>query len=100
MVLNDYTISDVTKLGNASITKIFNFRSNQVTTVLIDEIRDEKWVSVGVSIAAAVSTQMETQNFRDVESQEEIELARSRLLEAGGKPPVARQIPAIRSTNG
>jgi hypothetical protein len=82
--VNDYTLCASTELGhNAAwahkITRLFNFRAAQVTTVY------REWISN--SNGSTVTSQMVMQNFGDVESQDEIRAMREKLVELGGNPP-------------
>lgn len=82
--INDYTLCASTELGhNAAwshkLTRVFNFKAAQVTTVY------REWISN--SNGSTVTSQMSLQNFSDVESQEEIRDMREKLIELGGNPP-------------
>jgi hypothetical protein len=82
--LNDYTLRVTDDLGHNSnwgqgLTRLFNFKAGQVTTVF------REWIST--SNGAALTSQMQVQNFSDVESQDEIREMRGKLIELGGNPP-------------
>lgn len=81
---NDYTLNVTTEYwsgyssSSRSLTRLFNFKSQQVTTL------SREWISV--SNGATSSQQMNIQNFGDVQSQEEIKFMREKLIELGGHP--------------
>ena len=86
--INDYTLSVKTELGNNAnwshgITRLFNFKAAQVTTIF------REWISG--SSGPSVTSQMHVQNFGDVESQDEIRDMRARLIDQGGNPPPFEQ---------
>lgn len=61
------------------ITREFNFKARQVTTVYHDRMRTSNGVSV--------TSQMAVQNFRDIEGTDEIREMHAKLTQLGGKPP-------------
>lgn len=61
------------------ITREFNFKARQVTTVYHDQLRTSNGV--------AVTSQMAVQNFCDIEGTDEIRDMHAKLVELGGKPP-------------
>jgi len=86
--LNDQTISETSSIGvHAKLTKIFNFESRQVTTILVDELQISQYRDgSGKSNAAAVSTQMNIQNFKDIEGTGEFQRMHEELKNLGGNP--------------
>lgn len=73
------------------LTRIFNFRSAQVTTIF----QQNSYVIGKASESgggAANSTEMTVQNFDDVQSQLEIELMHAKLKKMGGKPPALEDL--------
>lgn len=92
---NDYTLSTTTVLKNdgiwkSSLTKIFNFKSAQVTTLYRESIdRNSKYEGGGsyTGPAAALTSQIVIENLRDLPSFEEVKLMHAKLIEMGGTPP-------------
>ena len=98
---NDYTLSvihsdkeilpgnysNAQQVRKFSLTRIFNFLSQQVTTLTHDSIASPMYNSTGGDASAAISTQTIIQNFSDIDSKEEIKLMREKLVELGGHPP-------------
>ena len=87
--LNDYTLGTTVTLGSTSswargITRLFNFKAQQVTTVSFE------WMSNSNGNAVANTTSV--QNFADVESKDEIRAMHAKLLELNGKPPAIEDI--------
>lgn len=80
--LNDYTLSVTTDFDRQSsadpeLRRIFNFKARQVTTIY------SQWYHAGVS------NTMDIKNFSQLDSLEEVELMRRKLIDLGGRPPVA-----------
>lgn len=85
---NGYTLrvhtEDFTNAHHSrSITQLFNFKAAQVTTLA------REWISVS---GVTSSTQMNIQNFSDIESKEEIREMHAKLVELGGTPPALDDI--------
>lgn len=84
-VINPQTLSVKTTLDSTqnvyqrNLTKIFNFESQQVTTIF------DTWL-ISNGAGAALTSQMTVQNFSDVQSQEEIKRMWDKLVELKGKP--------------
>jgi hypothetical protein len=79
--LNDYTLSvtnDFERQAQADreLRRIFNFKARQVTTIF------SQW------FGHAVSNTMDVKNFSQLDSLEEVELMRRKLIDLGGRPPV------------
>lgn len=68
------------------LRRVFNFRSQQVTTMT--------FFPRGGDAGAAMSSMIE--NFRDIEGQDDIQAAREELVKLGGNPPEYK--PAARKT--
>ena len=103
--LNDYTLEvridmspkthrpESYELGEtAKLRRIFNFRAAQVTTIMQQSayIASDYSSEGGAGVTAA--SQMNIQNFDDIQSQFEIELMHKKLCELGGKPPSMEQL--------
>lgn len=78
--LNDYTLSVVTDFvrqaeADPELRRIFNFKAQQVTTIY------SMWYG------KAVTSNMETQKFSDLDSLEEVSDMREKLIRLGGHPP-------------
>jgi hypothetical protein len=74
-------------LQEKNMAETFNFKSTQVTTVYREWMYDPKsYNGAGYTGYAALTSQMHIQNFRDVESGDEIEMMRKKLIELGGNP--------------
>lgn len=95
---NDYTISATQELSSGgSLTRQFNFASEQVTTIYERkaEMKDRfgsEYSSDGgkaIAVSVALSSQMTVQKFSDLDSQAEVEIMREKLLADGGKIPEA-----------
>lgn len=80
-VENEYFSSSI---HSRSVMRIFNFKSAQVTTVYREWIAD--------SAGNAVTSQMNVQNFSDIESPAEIRDMHAKLVELGGRPPALDDI--------
>jgi hypothetical protein len=78
--LNDYTLSVATAFSIHSsadplLRRIFNFNARQVTEIY------SMWYGEGTS------SSMQSRNFSDFDSQDEIALMHKKLREMGGHPP-------------
>lgn len=78
--LNDYTLSVVTDFvrqdqADPELRRIFNFKARQITTIY------SMWYS------HAVTSNMETQKFSELDSLDEVAEMREKLIKLGGKPP-------------
>jgi hypothetical protein len=83
--LNDYTLSvtlDFERQDRADpeLRRIFNFRARQVTSIY------SMWYG------ASVTSSMHVQNFSELDSLEEVELMRKKLLDMHGNPPSAGEL--------
>lgn len=81
---NDYTLNVETESFNnanhsRTLTRIFNFKAAQVTTL------SREWMSFSAGVTATHA--MNIQNFSDIESKEEIREMREKLIELEGQPP-------------
>ena len=86
--INDYTLQADTKLGGHSnhyygLTRLFNFKAQQVTTIY------REWISYS---EATVTAQMSTQGFGDIPGKDELRDMHDRLVALGGKPPSLEKI--------
>lgn len=87
-VFNDYTLEVGTSFGSGSnhsfhLTRLFNFKAQQVTSIYRD------WIT---SNGAAVSTQVLTQNFDEIQGKAELRDMHGKLEEIGGHPPALEEI--------
>jgi hypothetical protein len=78
--LNDYTLSVVNDFrrmeqADPELRRIFNFKARQVTTIYT------MWY------CAALTSNMETQKFNDLDSLDEVIEMREKLIRLGGNPP-------------
>lgn len=78
--LNDYTLSVVTDFtrqasADPELRRIFNFKARQVTSIY------SMWYG------HAVTSNMETQRFSDLDSLDEVAGMREKLIKLGGNPP-------------
>jgi hypothetical protein len=71
--------------ATSSITRTFNFLSQQITTTTRDYIYQPAAHNYGGSSGVSVTTTI--QNFRDIQSPEEIARMHARLLDMDGHPP-------------
>lgn len=79
-------VEDVARIKKeTNYSRIFNFASGQVTTLLQSRIYQSRNTDSGAS--AAVSTQMHIQNFTDLPSRIELDMMHAKLTDMGGKPP-------------
>jgi hypothetical protein len=94
---DDYTLIASNNLpASGTITRIFNFASEQVTTIyrekaeLSGDMKAGGWDG-GVSVAksVALSAQMQIQKFSELDSLREVDLMREQLRKEGGNPPDA-----------
>lgn len=103
--LNDYTLkatdslADNDEWGAPKLSRIFNFKSQQVTTLYErGGVKDYKIPRSGSSYSAetgytaAVTGSVQIQNFSDIESDEEIATMHRILVEKGGKPPAVENV--------
>jgi hypothetical protein len=104
--LDDNTLQAVSDLdipgggdwGKPTLRRIFNFKARQVTTLYERGGTKLYWqpvnsnYSAAEAYAAALTSAMQVQNFRDFESRDEIEEMHARLVAAQGKPPSLDEI--------
>lgn len=86
---NDYTLQADNPLGgNANhywgITRLFNFKAQQVTTLY------REWISF--SSGSTVTSQMSTQSFDEIPTKDELRDMHAKLQELGGKPPSLEEV--------
>jgi len=86
--------------SKGTLSRYFNFASEQVVTIFTERAEMEKSIKAGaydggagISVAVALSSQMQIQRFSDMDSQTEIEMMREKLVSLGGKPPAATATP-------
>ncbi|HYD19060.1 MAG TPA: hypothetical protein VEF76_11325 [Patescibacteria group bacterium] len=83
--------------GGARISRLFNFKARQLTTIYERggtqefKIPDGHYSSTP-GYAAAVTSSMTVQNFRDLEGSDEIAEMHAKLVDLGGKPPALNEI--------
>jgi len=80
--LNDYTLLtyldfEHQKGADPTLRRIFNLEARQVTTIF------SMWYGAGVT------SNVDIKNFSDLDSLDEVERMRGKLLELGGHPPAA-----------
>jgi hypothetical protein len=87
--------SEIALRSISTLTKTFNFASQQVTTTtreylyLMPTYTGNSTYSSG---SASVALASHTQNFADVQSPDEILRMHAKLLELGGHPPAAEEL--------
>ena len=99
--LDDYTLKATNSLSNdwgaPRLSRIFNFKAQQVTTLyerggLKDfEIPDAHY-GTKTGYTAAVAGAIQIQNFRDIENDAEIAEMHAKLVELKGAPPALEDI--------
>jgi hypothetical protein len=102
--LDDDTMQALTDLstssgwGDAKLRRIFNFKARQLITLYERgglqnyTIPGNSSYSSNTAYTAAVTSAMQVQNFRDVESPGEIIEMHKRLVDNNGKPPPLSEI--------
>lgn len=85
-------LADAKEWGGARISRIFNFKARQLTTIYERGGTQEFQIPDGhysskTGYTAAVTSAMTVQNFRDLEGTEEIAEMHTKLTSLGGKPP-------------
>jgi hypothetical protein len=96
---DDYTLLVTNELpSGGSICRIFNFASQQITTVFREKAEMQGEMRAyssdgGVSVARAVAltSQMHTQKFSELDSLAEVDFMRRALKNFGGNPPEASE---------
>lgn len=105
-MLNDYTIKatdDLTESreewGQPRLSRIFNFRARQITTLYERGGTREFQIPRGGSsfatetgYTAAVAGAMQIQNFSDLESGDEVAEMHKKLADLGGNPPPLEEV--------
>ena len=97
---DDYTLVATNTLPTGgTISRFFNFASQQVTTIFREkaEVSGEMRAygsdgGVSVARAVALTSQMQVQKFSDLDSAVEVSLMHDRLVQAGGHPPALADI--------
>lgn len=92
---DDYTLLAVNTLSSGgTISRFFNFASQQVTTIFREkaEVSGEMRAyssegGVSVARAVALTSQMQVQKFSELDSTTELELMHEKLVQEGGHPP-------------
>lgn len=101
---NDYTLKVTSifptesKLWKSSLTRLFNFKSAQVTTLYRESVflaRGDYHSSGYRTGMAALTSQMHTDSMAALPSYEELKLMHEKLIELGGKPPELSSIVAF-----
>ncbi|MEZ0261245.1 MAG: hypothetical protein ACAH80_09560 [Alphaproteobacteria bacterium] len=82
---NDYTlvVSQVyatEKLSKPTLTKIFNFAAQEVSTIY-----ERGYAREGMGVGFAITR--ESKNFSELDSLDEVALMRAKLVDLGGHPP-------------
>jgi len=103
--LNDYTLQvtqDMTApdidpryyehRAASTLTRLFNFRAAQVTTILNQGSMVAGYSSSQGGAGVSSSAQMFVQNFDDIQSQLEIDFMHKKLKELGGTPPALEDL--------
>lgn len=86
-------LAEAKEWGGARISRIFNFKARQLTTIYerggLSEFKQPRgeYSNYEMGHAAAVTSSMTVQNFRDIEGTEEIAEMHAKLTAMGGKPP-------------
>lgn len=86
---NMHSRDDGVRRGD-SITRLFNFRARQLTTVERSWIYEPRGGDAGGS--AALSTHSRTESFDDLPGDSEIPLMHAKLRELGGEPPALEEV--------
>jgi len=84
-VQDDYSSKDHYFRG---LTRVFNFKAAQVTTIY------NEWIAG--SAGNTVTSQMHVQNFDEIQSQSEIREMRDKLVELGGSPPPLEELTGLK----
>jgi hypothetical protein len=90
---DDYTLRATTTLpSGGSLTRLFNFASEQITSIYErkETMKDQfsnYGVGAGTSVSVALASQMEIQKFSELDNDAEVKLMRAKLVELKGNPP-------------
>ena len=92
---DDYTLLATNTLPTGgTVSRLFNFAAQQVTTIFREKAEMEKdvitYASNGgnaVARAVALTSQMQVQKFSELDSLAELEILRAELVKRGGHPP-------------
>ena len=85
-------LAEAKEWGGARISRIFNFKARQLTTIYERGDLKEFQIPNGnysakTGYTAAVTSSMTVQNFRDIEGTEEIAEMHAKLVSLNGRPP-------------
>lgn len=86
-------LAEAKEWGAARISRIFNFKARQLTTIYerggITEFKQPRgeYSNYEMAQVPAVTSSMTVQNFRDIEGTEEIAEMHAKLTSLGGRPP-------------
>lgn len=86
-------LAEAKEWGGARISRIFNFKARQLTTIYerggLSEFKQPRGEYSNYEMAQmpAVTSSMTVQNFRDIEGSDEIAEMHAKLTTLGGKPP-------------
>lgn len=104
---DDYTLLVTNTLpSGGTLSRFFNFASEQVTTVYerkeaLSDKQNAGYSSspaVATAVSVALASQMSVQKFSEFDSPAEIELMREKLAKMGGTPPASNAKPKFSST--
>lgn len=89
---DDYTLLATTYTASGgTISRYFNFASQQVTTLYERKEREKdtagSYQSTSTSVAVALASELTVQNFSELDSLAEVKLMRDELVKLKGNPP-------------
>ncbi len=86
-------LAEAKEWGGARISRIFNFKARQLTTIYerggVSEFKQPRgeYSYYEMALVPAVTSSMTVQNFRDIEGTEEIAEMHAKLVSLNGRPP-------------
>ncbi|MDI1228171.1 MAG: hypothetical protein PSY14_10855 [bacterium] len=86
-------LAEAKEWGGARISRIFNFKARQLTTIYerggVSEFKQPRgeYSNYEMAQVPAVTSSMTVQNFRDIEGTEEIAEMHAKLVSLNGRPP-------------
>lgn len=86
-------LAEAKEWGGARISRIFNFKARQLTTIYerggVSEFKQPRgeYSNYEMALVPAVTSSMTVQNFRDIEGTEEIAEMHAKLVSLNGRPP-------------
>lgn len=105
---DDYTLLAVSNVPEGGkLCRYFNFAAGEITTVYHQKAEMKntegqayREYSISTSVSVALTSQMSTRKFSELDSFNEIALMHAELVKRGGKPPLLEDIINTAVTTG